>query len=226
MTNLAINVRALLSFFDEDKTVSKHSNAIKTMAGEELMFALLIEYFLRDGFDAELLAHPCTTGKSKGPRLDGWVKVKKAGTADVPTFYQVEVKSWSAHGVGGGARFVKPSATPNDLAAYRRDVWAMYWLNGRFIEDGLNKVLTPMKCPVSDAIVKPLACLWSPVNSTGDATPFFSVRPEPSEPFPDVFVFSASSFLRGIEAKEPTLNLHLPQLVERMGYLSSIFVTQ
>lgn len=226
MTDRIINVRAVLSFFDEDRTVSKHSNAIKTMTGEEFMFALLIEYFSRSNFEAELVTHICTTGKSKGPRLDGWVKVKKAGTNDAHTFYQVEVKSWSAHGVGSGSRFVGPSSTTDDLAAYKREVWATYWSNGRFIEDGLNKVLTPMKCPDPIAVVKPLACLWSPVHPTGDATPFFFVRPEPRASFPEVFVFSASSFLRGIEANEPTLKLRLPQLAARMGRLDTFFVTQ
>ncbi len=226
MSNLTIDVRAVLSFFDEDRTVSRHSNAIKAMAGEEFMFALLIEYFSRSGLDAELLNQPCTTGRPSGPRLDGWVTVRKGDSKESPIFYQVEVKSWSAHGIGSGSRFIKPSASADDIATFKREIWATYWSKGRFIENGLNKVLSPMACPDPVAVVKPLACLWSAVHPTGDLLPFFSVQPNTQTPFPEVFVFSASSFLRGIEATEPTLQLRLPQLAERTRLLNTLFVTQ
>ncbi len=225
MSDLFINVRAVLSFFDEDVAVSRHSNAIKTMAGEEFMFALLIEYLSRSGYKSELLDKTCTTGHQRGHRLDGWLVVRKENSEEAPFYYQVEVKSWSAHGVGSGARFVNRMATADALAAYRQEMWSKYWTNGRFVEDGLNKVLTPMKCPNAWAEVKPLACLWSPIHPSGDAIPFFSVKVAPSQHFDEVFVFSASSFLRNIEAKEPTLKLQLPQLAKRMEWINALFMS-
>jgi hypothetical protein len=66
---ITVNVEALLSFYDENREVRRHSNAIKTLAGEELGFALLIEHLRRIGVTAELLDRSCTTGKPKGSRL-------------------------------------------------------------------------------------------------------------------------------------------------------------
>src|SRR5687767_14506054 len=96
---ITVNVESLLSFYDENREVGRHSNAIKTLAGEELGFALLIEYFNRIGVSAKLLNRTCNTGNAKGSRLDGWIEAK---SVSLPTiYYQVEVKSWSIHGVGG-----------------------------------------------------------------------------------------------------------------------------
>lgn len=220
---LSVNVRSLLSFFDEDRTTTRHSNAIKTVAGEELMFAILLEYFRRSDIQAEVVDRRCTTGRSKGHRLDGWLKTTHLGD-NQSIYYQVEVKSWSAHGVGGGARFLNPAATEDEVARYKREVWSLYWTGGRFIADGLNKVLTPMKCPVPHAVVRPLACLWALVHPDGGQSPLFSVTPSTPAPFPEVWVFSASAFLRSIVAKDPLLRLPLPELEERMRWLNTLFV--
>lgn len=217
MQSVTVNIDRVLSFFDEDRSVSRHSNAIKTVAGEEFMFALLIKYFGSDA--AEMLSTTCTTGQTRGPRLDGWVKVQD-GTASGPICYQVEVKSWSAHGVGCGARFYRPG---DDLATYKRQMWDTYWANGRFRERGLQKVLTPMRCPEPDADVRPLACLWSAVHPEGKEDPFFSVTPEAPTPFAKVWVFSASSFLRNIRDQEATFVLQLPAVRERMQWLNALF---
>lgn len=219
MSKLVLNVSSVLSFFDEDSSASRHSNAIKTMLGEEFMFALLIEYFQQSGGFAEVFNRKCTTGKRSGPRLDGWVKATK-GDESEPTYYQVEVKLWSAHGIGSGARVLRPG---DDLAAYRQQLWKTYWRNGRFIEQSLNKVLTPMAPPVENAKVRPLACLWSPVHPEGFEESFFDLDLDPSASFPKIFIFSASSFLRQMRDKEMPLELDLPELVERILCLSNIF---
>ena len=39
---ITVNVESLISFYDENRDVGRHSNAIKTLAGEELAFALLL----------------------------------------------------------------------------------------------------------------------------------------------------------------------------------------
>lgn len=217
MGNLVLNIGSVLDFFDNNQSISRHSNAIKSVLGEEFMFALLIEYFERSGIDAKLVDRKCTTGKPRGPRLDGWVKAQgKAGTV----YYQVEVKLWSAHGVGSGARFLREG---EDLATYKRKLWDTYWSKGKFIEASLNKVLTPMACVDPNAKVKPLACLWSPVHPNGSKDALFEQRLEPSAAFPAVSIFSASSFLRNIQGKEPTIKLHLPDIEERLRCLKTIF---
>jgi hypothetical protein len=55
LDKLTLDVKALLDFYDSNRSVQMHSNAIKTVAGEELGFALLIEYFRRVGVIAEKL---------------------------------------------------------------------------------------------------------------------------------------------------------------------------
>ncbi len=186
------------------------------------MFALLLEYFRRKNIAAELLSEKCTTKNPRGPRLDGWVKIQKEPEIK-PTYYQVEVKLWSAHGVGSGAQILKPE---DDIASYKRRLWSTYWNNGKFIEKSLNKVLTPMACPIPDAEIKPLACLWSPLHPHGAEESFFELELEPASPFPALSIFSASSFLRKIKDTEPTLFLNLPEVTERMKWLNNIFAVQ
>ena len=223
MDKLRIDVNSILEFFDENRTVSKHSNAIKTVAGEEFMFALLFEYFRRANIEAELICRSCTTGRQRGPRLDGWVKAQGKNEAE-PTYYQVEVKLWSAHGVGGGARFFNPN---DDLAEFKKRLWETYWdqENERFSDPVLNKVLTPMACPIAEGKIEPLACLWSPVHPEGKVEPYFHRSLTPSTPFNRVWVFSASSFLRQIRDHEPTLEMQLPEVAERIRWLNQIFVS-
>ena len=72
---IKVDIQELITFYDEDPLGRPHSNAFKTLAGEELGFALLIEYFKRQNRVVDYLGGPCTTGNQKGPRLDGWLKV-------------------------------------------------------------------------------------------------------------------------------------------------------
>lgn len=44
MEKIEINIGNLIKFYDEDEKASKHSNAIKAVAGEELCLMLAVEY--------------------------------------------------------------------------------------------------------------------------------------------------------------------------------------
>jgi hypothetical protein len=219
---ITLNIRQILQFFDEDKEATKHSNAIKTIIGEELMLALLLEYFKQEEIYASIIAQPCTTGKKKGYRLDAWVKVQEPMSSN-PFFYQVEVKSWSAHGIGRQSTFIDSKWT--DFCEYKRKIWGHYWKNGRFGTDEVNKVLTPMNPPESSATVKPLACLWEMMHPDGDENPFFTVEAGQDSYFREVSVFSVSSFLRGLSSNKTELILDLPDLSERLEWLNKIFIT-
>lgn len=222
---ITLNIRQILQFFDEDKEATKHSNAIKTIIGEELMLSLLLEYFKQEGIYASII-QPCTTGKKKGNRLDAWVKIQNPISSN-PFFYQVEVKSWSAHGIGGKSKFINPDWSESEYREYRRKIWGHYWKNGRFNADEINKVLTQMNPPESSATVKPLACLWEMMHPEGDETPFFTIKTSPnSYYFSEVSVFSVSSFLRGLSSKETVLTLNLPVLSERLVHLNNLFTTK
>jgi hypothetical protein len=168
-----------------------------------------------------LLDHPCTTGNSKGFRLDGWIE---AECHSLPaTYYQVEVKSWSMHGVGVGSTPLALTATPEQLAAYKIGLWNRYWSNGQFIEPGLNKVLTPMKTDPSWTVVEPLACVWAAMHPEGKPDEFFSVPLYGHNVFRRVSVFSMSSFLRNIVSQEAQLTLRLPSTAIRMHWLRTLF---
>jgi hypothetical protein len=92
---LRLDVRAVLQFFDEAPNESLgHATAIVAVAGEELGLALLVHYLRSIGRPTALVSDKCTPGTRSGSRLDGWVR---AGD----TLYQVEVKNWSAHAIGG-----------------------------------------------------------------------------------------------------------------------------
>ncbi len=218
---ITLNIRQILQFFDEDKEATKHSNAVKTIIGEELMLALLLEYFKQEGIYASII-QPCTTGKKKGNRLDAWVKIQKPTSSNL-CFYQVEVKSWSAHGIGGKSKFINPDWSESEYCDYKRKIWGNYWKNGRFNADEINKVLTQMNPPESSAIVKPLACLWEMMHPDGDKNPFFTVKTAQDSYFREVSIFSVSSFLRGLSSNESELKLDLPILSARLERLNKIF---
>ncbi len=217
MSLLTVNIPELVSFFDDDLPVSKHASAVKAVMGEELGFALLTDYFRRSGADVEVGPALCSTGKSTGFRLDGWLHVTRVGTA---TLYQVEVKSWSRHSIGG--RALSLSASGIEIRAFKIERWKHYWAGDRFCVDGLNKVLTPMEPPLTGIPVEPLACLWDAMHPTGEPEPFFTIDLT-NGPFQRVNVFSMSSFLRSLNVK--TLNLDLPATSERLNWLSRILST-
>jgi hypothetical protein len=220
ISNITIDVAALVSFYDGNPEVREHSNAIKTLAGEELGFALLEEYFRRNGVETKVL-RPCTTGSRKGPRLDGWVIAK--GETSEPTYYQVEVKSWSIHGVGGDSTPLPLTATADELAAYKKRLWSRYWTDGQFTEPRLNKVLTPMKGGPEWKLIEPLACVWSAMHPQGMLNEFFSVPLNSHRVFQHVWVFSMSSFLRNIIHDSPRLKLNLPSTAKRINLLRTLF---
>jgi hypothetical protein len=206
----------LITCFDERSEFSRHANAIKAVFGEELGLHLLVEYFRRHNQNAKILDERCTTGQRSGSRLDGWVQV--TDRASITTCYQVEVKSWSAHSVNG--RPLSLSASPRELADFKRERWNRYW-NGRHFRDvELNKVLTRMNAPCGCTKVYPLACLWDAIHPTGGSEPFFEVPLHGSE-FEKVFVFSMSAFLRN--HNESMIDLELSYACERLHLLKKIF---
>lgn len=223
MSQLQVNIKELISFYDEDRSVRSHSNAIKTLAGEELGFSLLLEHFRREGVTAELLDIPCTTGQRKGPWLDGWIRIVNP-SPNTDTYYQVEVKSWSFHGLGG-ARPLRVNCTSDELEEFKRRTWNTYWSDEGFIAKGLNKVLTPMKPPQSGVTVEPLACVWAALHPDGKQEAFFNVPLERHEYFQRIWVFSMSSFLRNLlnSMEGDWLTLDMTLTHQRILWLQKLF---
>lgn len=233
---IGVNIRELLEFFDANELARPHASAIKNLIGEELAFAVLAQYFEKKG-RAEKLPLRCTTGGRPGYWLDGWLRVSPGrGPA---TYYQVEVKSWSFHGIGSQSRRLRIDCTPDDLQQHKQLVWASYWDDGRnlFTEDKLNKVLLKMDTPPGPR-VRPLLCLWEAVHPCGKPDEFFSVpvgeyRPTkngvelPRGGFKEVHVFSVSSYLRNqLAGGKDVLCLELPAIGARLGWLDKLLVRQ
>jgi hypothetical protein len=97
---ITINLANLVTFYDDQPDARRHSNAIKTLAGEELGLALLEHYFQDANQQPQRIMQPCTRPAGNGhpgARLDGWIKVTPQPNAD-PVLYQVLVYAQSREG--------------------------------------------------------------------------------------------------------------------------------
>lgn len=226
-STVRFNIDALLDLFDRDMEAKPYTSAIKAMLGEEMPFALLEHYFRESQrLTVNRLPGKPSAGGPAGHRLDGWITTQQGDANAV--CYQVEVKFWSIHGVQSGALAQRPDQSESD---YRRELWLTYWRNEKFREISLDKVREEMQPPEGWIGERPLplACLWSPVHPTGLADPFFKVegKGQTSEAPPQsVWVFSASSYLRELQAREPSrrcIELDLPELQRRQELLGGLF---
>ena len=219
MSKLTLNLREIVRFYDDLPEAGKHSNAVKTVAGEELGLALLTHYLNDQKRKPELLKEACTT---KGAWLDGWIEV----LSPTPMLYQVEVKSWSMHGFGSKNQQLSIDATGEYLSIRKKKMWDHYWHEGQFKQKSLQKVLLKMKIPAGKvAEVEPIACIWTAVHPDGLSEHFFSV-PTNNSDFHRVYIFSMSSYLRNLMAKGiNNLEIDLPDTKARIDYLNSVFKT-
>jgi hypothetical protein len=216
---LELDIISALRFFDEAVPESRyHATAIVAAAGEEMGIGLLAHYFRQLGAMAEVLPGPITQGTRKGARLDRWLRVTR--DRDI-TYYQTEIKNWSAHAIGG--KSLSAQATPAELAVHKIERWNREWDGHTFRSKPVLKVLTPMKPPTEDAHVEPMVCFWNAMNPTGGPEPLFSV-PLQAQHFVRVWVFSMSGFLRQTLASGTvSLRLQMPDTVSRLTWLHQIF---
>jgi len=207
-----IDRRELLAFFDQAPDSTRgHATSIVAVAGEELGLALLVDYFNRTRVAARILPGSCTQGAPRGHRLDGWVE---AGD----TLYQVEVKNWSAHSIGGTA--LPATLSEGEMAAFRRKRWNEVWRNGNLVDAPAQKVLERMRPPVEHSNVRPLIVFWVPMHPEGRADALFTVSTT-SAHFPELTVFSMSNYLRGLS--EDRVSLNLPHTAARLAWLARLF---
>lgn len=178
-SDLTVDVRALIEFFDVNTDARQDASSIKAILGEELAVACMMRYFQSKGQRAELLTErltpdrrlPCTTGGRKGFQLDGWFVVD---TGKVRDCYQTEIKSWSFHGIGGRDQRLLIAREENpETLAQKRYIFSRYYdaKSQSLIHPGTKKVLLQMRQPQAPKKMpqyptespKPLLCLWAPV---------------------------------------------------------------
>jgi hypothetical protein len=217
MSHLILNIRELIGFYDDEPGARPHSNAVKSVAGEELGLALLEQYLQETHRKPTRLFVPCTTD---GAWLDGWIRVEHPEHV----LYQVEVKSWSMHGYGSRKQQLSVDAAPDTLAHYKVSTWERYWQAGSFKAQGLKKTLLRMRLPKDETgPIEPIACVWAAVHPEGKEASFFTV-PTKGVDFKEVHIFSMSAYLRSVMGSGRTaIVLNLPNTVKRLGYLSKLF---
>ena len=217
---ISIGIKALLEFFDEKPEGSSgHATAICAVMGEELGVALLQHYLTDRGSKTTIISDKCTTGKSKGHRLDWWVS---KGRYRNHILYQVEVKNWSAHSFGG--RCLPLDSSDDETSAYKIERWSQLWRKGNFTHETVGKVLEPMKPPPGYelATIEPLVCFWTAVHPTGDGEPLFRQRVRNGN-FSSVTVFSMSAYLRNLRSMgKRRLWLEMPRTAKRLAMVNEM----
>lgn len=218
-STIRLPIRLLLKFFDETPEYSRgHATAIVSVAGEDLGAGLLVDYYRKSGAEAEVLDQLCTQGTQKGKRLDRWVRVGKNGKS---TYFQVEIKNWSAHAIGG--RILAINASTSEIKGYKIESWSREWNGKSFKKEAVRKVLIPMKPPKVGAKIEPLVCYWMPMHPTGKTDALFSVQ-VPSGKFSRVWVFSMSAHLRNLlESGEKIVKIEAPAAKTRLQLLNQMF---
>jgi hypothetical protein len=220
-----LHLRPLLDFYDyRVASANTHASAINAVLGEDIAIALMCHYFSAQGSTAEALPTPCTTGKQKGYRLDKWIAVK---SIDQPAIiYQVEIKNWSAHSIGGTT--VKRDATIDEMSDYRSDRWHRQFKTESDThlpsQKETLKVLTKMLLPQSHQGYehKALLCFWEALHPEGKDEPLFSVD-VPSNNFEKLEVFSMSNYIRRLLEHTDTLEVEMRDTDARIAWLSRIY---
>lgn len=172
---LTVDIQGLLHFFDEKPGWSVgHATGVVGIVGEDLAAASLQHCIVARGGEAAVLRNPdtgrplpVTTGRARGPRLDRWIRV--AWPDGSTTVFQTEIKSWSAHAIGGKRLLL--TASPDVVSAYKESRWTRRWnvASKSLMEFRTSKVLVPMKAPsdVEPATVQPLLIFWEALAPAG-----------------------------------------------------------
>jgi hypothetical protein len=230
---LRLNIREVLGFFDEVPGASRgHATAIVSVIGEDLGTSLLQKCLSeRDGATTKVIMKnngvplTPTLGTGSGDRLDRWL------LEDVPQngkrrLYQVEIKNWSAHAIGG--KVLPLAAESKVLEDYRRNRWLKHWdvEKGCFRDPKAGKVLTRMKIPegIEGALeVEPIICFWDSIHPEGRGEPLFEyhLSSVSRDGFRSFRVFSISNYLRSVGELE--IELDMPTAAPRIEWFHKLF---
>lgn len=236
-TEYKVNIKELLSFFDEKpKESKKQATSLVALFGEELCTSILEHYFVNQrNSSTEILfdkdGDPITVNKgtNKGKRLDRWMFV--AHKNGVEELFQIEVKNWSSHSTDGSKTL---SQMGNDLEKFASDNWnrhiidktgsAIVQKNKDKIEKVFIRMIPPDKYNKYKNKIKPLLCLWFYVmHPQTKETPFFEYKIK-IEDFDSVYIFSTSAYLRKLYNEGKTqINLDMPLTAKKLEWLHKIF---
>jgi len=223
---MKIHGKELLRFYDRhskwDDKIGSPVSAITGLIGEDLVLGLLQHYWESKGKHVEI-DYNCKSKSNVGPRLDAWVSVGRK-------HYQVEVKNWSAHSVGGIS--IEEPKWPLHLAAAEN--LRRYAEEDRNL-DAIWKVVAKMSHPSGEGdIGQPVLAFWSPVAVLGAKPakmpcwfecPISTYAKKIPQKYQDhkferISIFSASLYLRSLTDK--TINIAMPRFENRFKKISSL----
>ncbi len=217
-----LRLRELIDFYDHKvRGSSNHASAVNAVLGEDLAIALLTHYFESDGINVRVLSEPCTQGKQRGVRLDKWMVVENKENSVI---YQVEIKNWSAHSIGG--KSCSPSAEDSTLRQDRAWRWAKRFniIEKIPAEAATLKVLTKMRIPslLRSCKHKPLLCFWEALHPDGEPDPFFEVDVK-SESFQKLSIFSMSNYVSKLLKDTEFISVKMSDADARIDWLNRIY---
>ena len=221
MTN-RLNLRELLNFYDYRVPSSNtHASAVNAVLGEDLAVALLVHYFKGVGLEVVALDEVCTQGTQRGFRLDKWIAVKSKTDSII---YQVEIKNWSAHSIGG--KSVMQDADEQYMRDFRIKRWNHQFNANKKIPSQKEtlKVLTKMRVPneYSNYKHEALLCFWEPLHDKGELEAFFEVDVD-SDAFNKLNVFSMSNYVSELRKTTETLEVEMPDADARIEWLRKLY---
>ena len=202
----------LINFYESPKSWDgkilgrgSHVTAITGLIGEDLVMALVRHYWKNiQKEESNITGYQCNQGARAGKRLDAWIEKGKF-------IYQVEVKNWSAHSLGGYDH--SNECADHTLEEFAAKRWVHY-----FGKAGETPKLAPEIAKVaidmnttSKLERKKLICFWAHiVNAEGN--PYSEVN--------GIEVFSASAYLRSLE--DDSIELELPRAESRLKLLNNL----
>lgn len=241
---IIVDRKEIIRFFDEKPPWAiKHATAVVAVMGEDLAAAAFQHCLLNNGASkVTVRTETVGPGGRKGPRLDRWIEVDWDTEAQMILF-QTEIKNLSAHSTG--SKPLKLHANKQEVNEYKHERWANQWdaCEKALTWDGAAKVLVPMKPPkgTEARCVLPLLIYWTPIapgpghehQDRVDGGHLFTIpNPKvgfkferspnsvPMRTFPDLWVFSVSSYLRSLD--DDDVALEMPTAAARLHALQSL----
>lgn len=222
--DVRVNIKRIIQFFDEKpKNSWGHATSIVAVAGEDLGAGAFKHYIENvKGARANVLSYPVTTGFRKGKRLDRWIEVIWPNGEG--SIFQAEIKSWSAHAIGGQA--LPLGSSTEEIRNFKIKKWQELWNDKDNIPNTelISKVLLPMKIPIGINKLYNLESLliyWVAIHPKGEDESLFYQSLNQESYFKKLWFFSVSSYLRSL--KEEVITLTMPSTVERLVWLRDLF---
>ena len=218
-----LNLRELLNFYDYRVPSSNtHASAVNAVLGEDLALALIVHYLKSLGLEVVTLSEVCTQGTQRGYRLDKWIVIKSANESVI---YQVEIKNWSAHSIGG--KSVKLDADEDYMHEFRLKRWLHQFNVDKQLpsQKATLKVLTKMRVPTEYKNYKheALLCFWEPLHHKGELEAFFEVDVL-NESFKKLKVFSMSNYVSMLLKTTETIEVEMSATDARIAWLNKLYI--